>query len=58
LQVGLNALAKLTAGKVYLSISANSTSRALKQAKNVELYEFDGPHPAGNVGCRSTTSSR
>jgi Na+-transporting NADH:ubiquinone oxidoreductase subunit A len=50
LQVGLNALAKLTAGKVYLSISANSTSRALKQAKNVELYEFDGPHPAGNVG--------
>ncbi len=50
LQVGLNALAKLTAGKVYLSISTNTTSRALREAKNVELYEFEGPHPAGNVG--------
>ncbi len=50
LQVGLDALAKLTSGKVYLSISTNTTSRALRQAKNVEIYEFDGPHPAGNVG--------
>lgn len=50
LQIGLNALAKLTEGKLYLSISANSTSCALREAKNVELYEFEGPHPAGNVG--------
>ncbi len=50
LQIGLNALAKLTEGKLYLSISANTTSCALREAKNVELYEFEGPHPAGNVG--------
>lgn len=43
---GLEALAKLTSGKVYLGVRAGSgiTSRA------AEVYEFEGPHPAGNVG--------
>jgi NADH:ubiquinone oxidoreductase, Na(+)-translocating, A subunit len=50
LQVGLDALAKLTAGKVYLSISTKTTNQALREAKNVVVAEFEGPHPAGNVG--------
>lgn len=49
-QTGLDALAKLTTGKVYLSVSTKTTSPALRQAKNVVINEFDGPHPAGNVG--------
>lgn len=50
LQTGLDALAKLTSGKVYLSISAKTKSKALRDAKNVVVTEFEGPHPAGNVG--------
>ncbi|HTN69215.1 MAG TPA: Na(+)-translocating NADH-quinone reductase subunit A [Dysgonamonadaceae bacterium] len=49
-QTGLNALAKLTEGNVYLSVSPKTSSDALRNAKNVEIVEFDGPHPAGNVG--------
>jgi len=49
-QTGLNALTKLTNGKVYLGISPQTKLTAIKEAKNVEIYEFDGPHPAGNVG--------
>ena len=49
-QAGLDALSKLTKGKVYLSISPETTNKALKNAKNVVITEFDGPHPAGNVG--------
>lgn len=49
-QAGLDALAKLTTGKVYLSISPKTTNSALRNAKNAVVTEFDGPHPAGNVG--------
>lgn len=49
-QTGLDALTKLTSGKVYLSISAKTKSKVLREAKNVVITEFDGPHPAGNVG--------
>ena len=49
-QMGLDALSKLTRGKVYLSISPKTTSDVLKNAKNVVITEFEGPHPAGNVG--------
>jgi len=45
-QTGINALAKLTDGKVYVGLKAGS---ALK-VQNAEIYEFEGPHPAGNVG--------
>lgn len=46
LEKGLACLAKLTAGKVYLGVrsSENLSSRV------AEVYEFEGPHPAGNVG--------
>ena len=50
LQTGLDALAKLTSGKVYLSISTKTKSKALREAKNVVITEFNGPHPAGNAG--------
>lgn len=49
-QTGLNALTKLTTGKVHLSIPNNTISSELKNAQNVEIHYFDGPHPAGNVG--------
>jgi len=50
LQTGLDALAKLTTGKVYLSVSTKTTLKGLCEAKNVVITEFNGPHPAGNVG--------
>lgn len=46
LQVGISALAKLTAGKVYVGVKAG-TSLSLKDC---EVVSFEGPHPAGNVG--------
>ncbi|MGI6073292.1 MAG: Na(+)-translocating NADH-quinone reductase subunit A [Fermentimonas sp.] len=49
-QAGVDALAKLTSGKVYLSVSSNCKSVVMRNAKNVVLTEFEGPHPAGNVG--------
>lgn len=48
-QVGLNALTKLTRGKVHLSVAKKGSS-SLKGMKNVELHEVSGPHPAANVG--------
>ncbi len=46
LEVGLKALGKLTAGKVYVGTSATQPLAI----KNAEVIAFDGPHPAGNVG--------
>jgi Na+-transporting NADH:ubiquinone oxidoreductase subunit A len=50
LQAGLDALTTLTHGKVYLSVSTKTTLKGLREAKNVVITEFNGPHPAGNVG--------
>lgn len=50
LQAGLDALSKLTQGKVYLSISTETKSSALRNARNVEIFEFNPLHPAGNTG--------
>lgn len=49
-QTGVNALKKLTSGKVHLGLSATVGNSVLGQIKNVEITYFDGPHPAGNVG--------
>lgn len=49
-QKGIDALSKLTSGKIYLGVSPNTKSIALLDAKNVEVCEFEGPHPAGNIG--------
>ncbi|MBZ9651336.1 Na(+)-translocating NADH-quinone reductase subunit A [Psychroflexus montanilacus] len=48
-QTGINALTKLTGGKVYLGVDKNSIS-FLNDIENVELLTISGPHPAGNVG--------
>ncbi|MFU8842259.1 MAG: Na(+)-translocating NADH-quinone reductase subunit A [Bacteroidales bacterium] len=50
-QTGLNALAKLTTGKVHLNIhEGEPVSRIFLDAQNVRINRFSGPHPAGNVG--------
>ena len=47
-QTGLDALAKLTKGKLYVGLKKGS---AVKVASaNAEVCEIDGPHPAANVG--------
>ncbi|HRT89817.1 MAG TPA: Na(+)-translocating NADH-quinone reductase subunit A [Bacteroidales bacterium] len=48
---GLKAISKLTEGKVHLVLnSASEPSSLLKNAANVQISYFSGPHPAGNVG--------
>ncbi|MCQ2216902.1 MAG: Na(+)-translocating NADH-quinone reductase subunit A [Paludibacteraceae bacterium] len=49
-QLGVNALAKLTTGKVHIGINIENASKVYKGTKGVELHEFEGPHPTGNVG--------
>jgi len=46
-QTGIDALAKLTEGKVYLGVIEGSVFSGVK---NVVINTFEGPHPAGNVG--------
>ena len=53
IKAGVEALAKLTNGMVYLNVNSSETKNALEalnfSAKNVSVNEFQGPHPAGNV---------
>jgi len=48
-QAGIEVIKQLTDGKVNLCIDENAKSRTLTEAKNVDIYRFSGPHPAGNV---------
>ena len=48
-QVGLNALNKLTRGKVHLSVAKNGGG-SFNKMENVEIHQVSGPHPAANVG--------
>ena len=49
-QTGLDALIKLTSGKVHLNISkSKSVSRVFSNSKGVQINFFDGPHPTGNI---------
>ena len=48
-QEGINALRKLTPGKVYLAVHKKVASN-LTDIEGVELLTVAGPHPAGNVG--------
>lgn len=51
LQAGVDALTKLTDGKVYLSLDGDkSPSDELKNLSGVEVNYFSGPHPKGNPG--------
>jgi Na+-transporting NADH:ubiquinone oxidoreductase subunit A len=49
-QTGLDALAAIASGNVYLGIRTDCKANALKNAKNVTIAVFEGPHPAGNAG--------
>ncbi len=49
-QTGLDALIRLTTGKVYLGLRPGCKTPALENARNVEKISFDGPHPVGHVG--------
>ena len=50
-QTGLDVIAKLTSGKVHLNVrEGKTTSNIFIQAKGVQINQFSGPHPAGNVG--------
>ncbi|MDR0687463.1 MAG: Na(+)-translocating NADH-quinone reductase subunit A [Prevotellaceae bacterium] len=50
-QKGVDALKKLTAGSVHLSLCADyPANNTLERAKGVAIHRFKGPHPAGNVG--------
>ncbi|MBE0637183.1 MAG: Na(+)-translocating NADH-quinone reductase subunit A [Bacteroidales bacterium] len=50
-QSGLDALKKLTNGKIHLNLKSGvAASEVFTKAKNVQINYFNGPHPAGNVG--------
>jgi Na+-transporting NADH:ubiquinone oxidoreductase subunit A len=50
-QTGLNAIKKLTNGKIHLVLRGDVTpSEILAKAEGVQIYYFTGPHPSGNAG--------
>lgn len=50
-QIGVDVLAKLTDGKVHLSLNSDyPADDVFAKAKNIEFHYFRGPHPAGNPG--------
>ena len=50
-QAGIDALAKLTSGKVHLNVDGSKAVPAIfSGVKNAQVNQFSGPHPAGNVG--------
>ncbi|QTD38685.1 Na(+)-translocating NADH-quinone reductase subunit A [Polaribacter batillariae] len=49
LQAAIDAISKLTEGKVHVSVGANANS-PLASLNGVELHKVSGPHPSGNVG--------
>ncbi|MDR2867940.1 MAG: Na(+)-translocating NADH-quinone reductase subunit A [Bacteroidales bacterium] len=50
LQAGINVLAKLTSGKVHLSLYQSNDNQPFEQLTSVEFRYFKGKHPAGNIG--------
>lgn len=50
-QVGIDALSKLTEGKIHLGVDSEyPPSSVFTQAKGIQINRFKGPHPTGNVG--------
>jgi Na+-transporting NADH:ubiquinone oxidoreductase subunit A len=50
-QAGIDAVVKLTSGKVHLNVESSLRSSSLfTNIKGVQINRFSGPHPAGNVG--------
>ncbi|MCF6297922.1 MAG: Na(+)-translocating NADH-quinone reductase subunit A [Flavobacteriaceae bacterium] len=48
-QAGIDALSKLTEGKIHLSVDGK-TSSFFNNINGVDLHKVEGKHPAGNVG--------
>ena len=58
LMAGINVLAKLTDGNVYINVCCRDTKFCVStEAKNVIVTEFEGPHPAGNIGTQISALS-
>ena len=49
LQTALTALAKLTTGKVHVSVFKDSSLSPFRNLKGIVVHNVSGPHPAGNV---------
>ena len=49
-QAGVEVLRKLSNDNVHIGIDSKSGSKIYKSLSGVKLHEFNGPHPAGNVG--------
>ncbi len=50
-QTGINALTRLTDGKIHLNLSADQEpAKIFTNVTGVHLNYFSGPHPAGNAG--------
>lgn len=47
---GVEVLAKLTDGSVYMNIRKDARPCVSTWPQNVIVTEFEGPHPAGNIG--------
>lgn len=50
LKAGIEVLAKLTDGNVYINIRKDAQPCVSMDNPNVIVKEFEGPHPAGNIG--------
>ncbi len=50
LQLGIDLLARLTEGKVFVTRRAGALAPELAGLRNAEVHDFAGPHPAGLVG--------
>lgn len=51
LQTAIDALSKITEGKIYVGLSVAQKGHSIfEKLHNVVITYFDGPHPAGNVG--------
>ncbi len=49
-QEGVNILAKLTSGNVYLNLDNKIQNNIFANINNATITKFEGKHPAGNVG--------
>ncbi|MFO8235607.1 MAG: Na(+)-translocating NADH-quinone reductase subunit A [Bacteroidales bacterium] len=50
-QKGIEVLEKLTTGTIHVNVNAKyPASKVFTNAKGVQVNQFFGPHPAGNVG--------
>jgi Na+-transporting NADH:ubiquinone oxidoreductase subunit A len=49
-QTGIDAISKLTEGKVHLGLPGEGVNKLFSGTKGVEITRFSGTHPAGNVG--------